>query len=63
MSYLDATRRAVAVGKSFAFAMGLFGLLLFPGGVWLMLIAVYLYFVASEEEKATIVSVSLEATV
>ena len=60
MPYLDATRRAVAVGKSFAFAMGIFGLLLFPGGVWLMLIAVYLYFVASEEEKATIVSVSLE---
>ncbi|NQE52879.1 Zinc metalloprotease [ANME-1 cluster archaeon GoMg3.2] len=61
MPYLDATRRAVAVGKSFAFAMGIFGLLLFArGGMWLMLIAVYLYFVASEEEKATIVSVSLE---
>jgi len=62
MPYLDATRRAVAVGKSFAFAMGIFGLLLIArGGIWLMLIAVYLYFVASEEERATVISVTLES--
>jgi Zn-dependent protease len=61
MPYIEATRRAVAVGKGFAFAMGIFGLLsLAQGGVWLMLIAIYLYFVASEEERATVISVTLE---
>ena len=61
MPYLDATRRAVAVGKSFAFAMGIFGLLSFArGGIWLMLIALFIYIGASEEEKATVISVTLE---
>jgi Zn-dependent protease/CBS domain-containing protein len=61
MPYIDATRRAVAVGKSFAFAMGIFGLLtLAGGGLLLLLIALFIYFGASEEEKATIISVTLE---
>ena len=60
MTYIDATKKAVAVGKSFAFAMGLFGLLTLPGGVWLLLIAIFIYFGASGEEQATIISVSLE---
>ncbi|HUV80767.1 MAG TPA: site-2 protease family protein [Candidatus Bathyarchaeia archaeon] len=60
MSYIDATKRAVVVGKSFAFAMGLFGLLTLPSGVWLLLIALFIYFGGSEEEKATVVSVTLE---
>jgi len=61
MSYIDATKRAVVVGKSFAFAMGLFGLLtLAAGGLWLLLIALFIYFGGSEEEKATVVSVTLE---
>lgn len=60
MPYIDATRSAVAVGKSFAFAMGIFGLLTLPGGVWLLLIALFIYFGASEEEKATVISVTLE---
>ena len=60
MSYIDATKKAVVVGKSFAFAMGLFGLLTLPGGVWLLLIAIFIYFGASGEEQATIISVSLE---
>jgi Zn-dependent protease/predicted transcriptional regulator len=61
MPYIDATKRAVAVGKSFAFAMGLFGLLTFAmGGLWLLLIALFIYFGGSEEEKATVVSVTLE---
>ncbi len=60
MSYIDATKKAVAVGESFAFAMGLFGLLTLPGGVWLLLIAIFIYFGASAEEKATIISVTLE---
>jgi len=60
MSYIEATKKAVAVGESFAFAMGLLGLLTLPGGVWLLLIAIFIYFGASAEEKATIISVSLE---
>jgi Zn-dependent protease/CBS domain-containing protein len=60
MSYIDATKKAVVVGKSFAFAMGLFGLLTLPGGVWLILIAIFIYFGASGEEQATIISVTLE---
>ena len=61
MPYIDATRKAVAVGKSFAFAMGIFGLLtLAAGGLWLLLIALFIYFGGSEEEKAAVVSVTLE---
>ncbi|MEA2032875.1 MAG: CBS domain-containing protein [Euryarchaeota archaeon] len=61
MSYIDATKKAVAVGESFAFAMGILGLLtLNVGGLWLIFIAIFIYFGASGEEKATIISVSLE---
>ncbi len=62
MPYIDATRKAVAVGKSFAFAMGIFGLLTLTmgPGLWLLLIALFIYFGASEEEKATVISVTLE---
>jgi Zn-dependent protease/predicted transcriptional regulator len=58
MPYIDATRRAVAVGKSFAFAMGILGLFTFQ--FFLLLIAFFIYFGGSEEEKATVVSVTLE---
>ncbi|MGB2727437.1 MAG: CBS domain-containing protein [Halobacteriota archaeon] len=58
MPYIDATRSAVAVGKSFAFAMGIFGL--FVLSPILIAIAIFIYFGASEEEKATVISVTLE---
>jgi Zn-dependent protease/CBS domain-containing protein len=58
MPYIDATRKAVAVGKSFAFAMGILGLFTFQ--FFLLLIAVFIYFGGSEEEKATVISVTLE---
>ena len=58
MPYIDATRRAVAVGKSFAFAMGILGLFTFQ--FFLLLIAFFIYFGGTEEEKATVVSVTLE---
>jgi len=58
MSYIDATKRAVVVGKSFAFAMGILGLFTFQ--LFLLLIALFIYFGGSEEEKATVVSVTLE---
>jgi Zn-dependent protease/CBS domain-containing protein len=58
MPYIDATRRAVAVGKSFAFVMGILGLFTFQ--FFLLLIAFFIYFGGTEEEKATVVSVTLE---
>ena len=58
MPYIEATRRAVAVGKSFAFAMGILGLFTFS--FFLILIAFFIYFGGSEEEKATVISVTLE---
>ncbi len=58
MPYIDATKRAVAVGKSFAFAMGILGLFTFQ--FFLLLIAFFIYFGGAEEEKATVVSVTLE---
>lgn len=60
MSYLKATRIAAYVGKMFAIFLGIFGFLTVPGGVWFMLIAFFIYIGASEEEKSTQVSVTLE---
>jgi len=57
MPYLQATRKAVHVGKMLAVVMGVFGLL---ASIWLILIALFVYIGASEEEKFTEVSVTLE---
>jgi len=57
MPYLQATRKAVHVGKMLAVVMGVFGLL---ASIWLSLIALVVYIGASEEEKFTEVSVTLE---
>ncbi|MDI6860195.1 MAG: CBS domain-containing protein [Methanocellales archaeon] len=57
MSYIDATHKAAWVGKTFALMMGIFGL--FYGGFWFILIAFFIYIGASEEEKATEVTVTL----
>lgn len=59
MSYIRATRTAAGIGKMFAIFMGIFGLFV-PGGLWFILIAFFIYIGASEEEKATEVSVVLE---
>ena len=59
MSYIKATSIAANVGKMFAIFMGIFGLII-PGGLWFILIAFFIYIGASEEEKSTQVSVSLE---
>ncbi len=58
MPYIEATKKAVAVGKSVLFAMGIVGLFVNPV---LLIIAIYLYFAASEEERATVISVTLES--
>ena len=59
MPYIEATKKAVAVGKSILFAMAIVGLLF--GNFVLILIAIYLYFAASGEERATVISVTLES--
>ena len=58
MPYIDATRIAVAVGKSFAIIMGILGLFTF--NLFLLLIAFFLYYGAAGEEEAAVISVTLE---
>lgn len=58
MSYVKATQSAAAVGKFFAILMAIFGILI--GNLWFPLIALFIYVGASEEERSTQASVSLE---
>ncbi len=59
--YINATRKAVAIGKGMAFMMGIFGLLtLNRGGIWFLLIAFFIYYGAAGEGEATAISVTLE---
>ncbi len=61
MPYIDATMKAVAIGKGMAFMMGIFGLLtLAVGGLWFLLIAFFIYHGAAGEGEATAISVTLE---
>lgn len=53
-----ATIVAVQVGKAIALAMGLFGLLVF--NPWLILIALFIYMGAGEEQRETTISEALE---
>jgi len=57
MPYVEATQRAAYIGKLFAFLMAMVGIMFNP---WLLLIAFFVYIGASEEERATVVSVTLE---
>ncbi len=56
--YIDATRKAVAIGKGFALVMGLLGLFAFSPV--LLLIAFFIYYGAAAEGEATAISVTLE---
>ncbi|OYT61691.1 hypothetical protein B6U67_05470, partial [Methanosarcinales archaeon ex4484_138] len=58
MSYIEATRKAVTIGQVLAVVMGIFGLLP-PTNLWLILIAFFIYIGASEEGKATEMTVPL----
>ena len=61
MSYLKATHIAAYVGKMFSIFMGIYGFVtVSTGGFWFMLIAFFIYIGATEEEKSTQVSVTLE---
>lgn len=57
MSYVAATRQAATIGKTFAIFMGILGIF---SSIFLLIIAFFVYIGASEEEKATSISVSLE---
>jgi len=57
MPYIEATRKAAYIGKTFAFAMGILGFFVSP---ILILIAFFVYVGASEEEKTTEITVTLE---
>ncbi|MDD4748336.1 MAG: CBS domain-containing protein [Methanosarcinaceae archaeon] len=58
MSYIKATQSAAAVGKFFAILMAIFGILI--GNLWFPLIALFIYMGATEEERSTQASVTLE---
>ncbi|MCW3132371.1 MAG: site-2 protease family protein [Candidatus Methanospirare jalkutatii] len=69
MPFLDATKKAVLVGKVFAVLMGIAGIMnplaLAHGRIeilnpWLTLIAIFLFIAASEEERATEIFAALE---
>ena len=59
LPYLEATKTAVTIGKTFALLMGLIGLLP-PVNPFLILIAFFVYFGAQGEERETYFAVSLE---
>ncbi|MDF1557263.1 MAG: site-2 protease family protein [ANME-2 cluster archaeon] len=58
LPYMDATRMAVSIGKTFAFLMGIFGLLTI--NIILVLIALFVYYGAQGEERETFFAISLE---
>jgi len=60
MPYIKATRIAVSVGKLFAYILALIGILTWPVGLWLIVIALFIYMAAGEEERSTTTSMTLE---
>jgi Zn-dependent protease len=57
MPYIEATMRAARIGRYFAIALGIFGLFY---NLFFILIALFIYIGATEEEQATTVTESLE---
>ncbi len=57
MNYVQATHYAASIGKIFAILMGIIGLF---SNAWLILIAFFVYIGASEEDRSTTVTVTLE---
>jgi Zn-dependent protease len=60
MPYIRATRIAVSIGKLFAYILALIGLLTWPVGLWFIVIALFIYIAAGEEERSTTTSITLE---
>jgi Zn-dependent protease/predicted transcriptional regulator len=57
MSYMEATIKAARIGRYFAIAMGIFGLFY---NFFFILIALFVYIGATEEEQATTITESLQ---
>jgi Zn-dependent protease/CBS domain-containing protein len=57
MDYKKATKTASNIGKGAAVAMAIFGIFF---NLWLVLIAIFVYFGASQEEKSLNISLALE---
>jgi len=57
MSFMEATRRAAKVGRYFAIAMAVFGIFY---NFFFIIIALFVYIGAAEEEQATTISESLQ---
>ncbi|NYT12048.1 MAG: CBS domain-containing protein [Methanomassiliicoccales archaeon] len=51
MSFMKATQTAATLGKAIAIGMGFFGILIL--NFWLVLLAIFIYFGAGEEERGT----------
>ncbi len=60
MPYIKATRIAVSIGKLFAYLLALLGILTWPSGLWFIVIALFIYIAAGEEESSTTQSIALE---
>ncbi len=61
MPYIRATRIAVSIGKLFAYILALVGILAWSyGGLWFIVIALFIYMAASEEGRSTATSLALE---
>ncbi|HEX7391593.1 MAG TPA: CBS domain-containing protein [Thermoplasmata archaeon] len=56
MPYIDATKKAARIGRYFAIGMGILGIFV---NFWFILIALFVYIGATEEEQATTISESL----
>ncbi len=59
MSHVEATKKAVAVAKVMAIAMVAFGILVGFNPL-LIIIAIFVYIMAKDEERATVISANLE---
>ncbi len=59
MDFVRATDRAAEVGKAFALVFGFVGVVV-GLNIWLLVIAFFIYMAATEEQRATRVTVSLE---
>lgn len=57
MPYIEATKKAARIGRYFAIGMGVFGIFY---NFWFILIALFVYIGATEEEQATTISESLQ---
>ncbi len=60
MPFVDATRRAARIGRYFAIAMAIFGILTL--NFFFIIIALFVYIGATEEEQATAITESLHGT-